>query len=1068
MLTKAEIAKVAFYDAYKGGEELYKSGGHRHIAVEEEDELGGVMIAGEIKDGKEYYDTCIGIEENSAQIFDYSCNCFEERKYWGMCKHCVTLALIYLRKRDMEAEQMSARKSTYGLARMLQRYSKKASIHMYFENTNASPVKLEPVVQFPDISHDNLQISFRLGRGRMYIVKDIMQLLEHIKYGHKHSYGKELEFIHGMEAFDEESKNWIAFIQRVTYPERYYSGFKHLNISGARVEDFFTLLAGQQFLAKEMYEKKEQLWEISMEPPELFMEMVGKNEGVELKVDMPRMLRGEAHLFFWYNKKVYCTEWEKYEPLKEFFQFLKENNFRDVYIAKPDLTVFVEEILPLIQERMNVKMTTFQPAVYQMAKPEFKFYVDSPQVDMVMCKVIAIYEHGEYNIFDKETQKKQRNAKEESRVRYQINRYFNAFSPTQKELAITQQEDGDMLYEFLTEGLSILQKLGEVYLSDEIKKMQVYPTAKVQVGLSIQGDLLELTIDSPEISMEHLTEILSRYSRKKKYYRMKNGSFIQVKDTNLETLLRMKEDLRITDAQMKEGKVELPAYRALYLDHVLKETEGELYANRDKHFRALIRNMKTVEESDYEVPSELEETLRSYQKIGYKWLKTLQKNGFGAILADDMGLGKTIQAITLLLSQWQESRKGALIVCPASLIYNWKNELSLFAPKLPSILVAGSADARKEVIKQAEKDTVLITSYELLRRDIEWYQDMVFGCEIIDEAQNIKNHSTKAAKAVKMIRAEFKLALTGTPIENRLSELWSIFDYLMPGFLYSYSQFRQELESPILQKQDETATKRLTKLISPFVLRRTKKEVLKDLPDKIEKNLFAQMEGEQKELYDAHVNRLRLLLDNQSEEEFKNGKIQILTELTRLRQLCCDPALVYEDYNGESAKAELCIEYLQNAVTSGHKVLLFSQFTSMLARLATRMEQVGISHYTLNGSTPKRRRMELVEAFNRDNTQVFCISLRAGGTGLNLTAADMVIHYDPWWNVAVQNQATDRAHRIGQKKVVNVYKMVVAGTIEENILKLQEKKHHLAEEILSGEQVSTASFTKEELLELLV
>lgn len=331
----------------------------------------------------------------------------------------------------------------------------------------------------------------------------------------------------------------------------------------------------------------------------------------------------------------------------------------------------------------------------------------------------------------------------------------------------------------------------------------------------------------------------------------------------------------------------------------------------------------------------------------------------------------------------------------------------------------------------------------------------------------MENAGTQAAKGVKKITAAFKLALTGTPIENRLSELWSIFDYLMPGFLYTYQHFREEIEIPIIANQDENKMERLQRMIRPFILRRLKGDVLKDLPEKLEENVFAKLEGEQLSLYDAHVQQMKQMLDKKSDAEFKSSKIQILAELMKLRQLCCDPALVFADYKGESAKTDMCMELIENAVNGGHKVLLFSQFTTMLDHLADRLKKSGIEYYMLTGAVNKEKRMQMVESFNKDEVPVFCISLKAGGTGLNLTAADIVIHYDPWWNVAVQNQATDRAHRIGQKNVVTVYKLVSQGTIEEKIIAIQEKKKQLAEQVLEGEGMDSASFSREEIMELL-
>ena len=579
----------------------------------------------------------------------------------------------------------------------------------------------------------------------------------------------------------------------------------------------------------------------------------------------------------------------------------------------------------------------------------------------------------------------------------------------------------------------------------------------------------------------------------------------------MDTVEELRTGLQLTDKQMKQDRIEVQKYRALYLDAQLKENPV-VSAVKDKSFKSLVRNMKTVEDNDFEVPESLDKVLREYQKRGFLWIKTLRHNGFGGILADDMGLGKTLQVIAFLLSEFLERKntdienitlkeatvlnvqsetksetaevqeadideamngqtgklqRNTLIIVPASLVYNWSSEIQRFAPELTVRMVTGTAAERRMVLTEAGTEDILLTSYDLLKRDISEYEKYQFQCEIIDEAQYIKNANTQAAKAVKEVQAEFKLALTGTPVENRLSELWSIFDYLMPGFLYSYKKFREEVEIPAVQNSDEDAMKRLQKMIRPFVLRRLKKEVLTDLPDKLEENMFVQLTGEQQKLYDAHVKRMMLMLDKQSEEEFKTSKITILAELTKLRQICCDPSLVFTDYKADSAKTEMCLNMICNAVASGHKILLFSQFTTMLDHLANRLEEEKISYYMLTGATSKEKRAQMVESFNNDDTQVFCISLKAGGTGLNLTAADIVIHFDPWWNLAVQNQATDRAHRIGQKNVVNVYKLIVKDTIEENIMKLQEKKRELADQILEGEGLNGSSLTREELMELL-
>ena len=378
----------------------------------------------------------------------------------------------------------------------------------------------------------------------------------------------------------------------------------------------------------------------------------------------------------------------------------------------------------------------------------------------------------------------------------------------------------------------------------------------------------------------------------------------------------------------------------------------------------------------------------------------------------------------------------------------------------------GPKSNRKKIIA-GDKGDVLITSYDLLRRDIDLYEPKHFGYMVLDEAQYIKNPKAGTSKAVKIVKASHRFALTGTPIENRLSELWSIFDFLMPGFLYDYDTFRTSYESPIVNNKDEELTKRLSAMTSPFILRRKKESVLKDLPDKIEEIKDTVFDPAQKKLYDSQLVRMKNLINMTSQEDFNKNRMKILADITRLRQICCDPSLIVEDYKGGSAKRELLMELIEEAMDGGHKMLVFSQFTSMLELIQADLDEKGIPYYLITGATPKKKRLDLVSAFNENDIPVFLISLKAGGTGLNLIGADVVIHYDPWWNAAAENQATDRAHRIGQKSKVSVYKLIVRDTIEEKIVKMQQEKQDLADEILNGEGTSFFNLSKDELLDLL-
>ena len=448
-----------------------------------------------------------------------------------------------------------------------------------------------------------------------------------------------------------------------------------------------------------------------------------------------------------------------------------------------------------------------------------------------------------------------------------------------------------------------------------------------------------------------------------------------------------------------------------------------------------------------------------------------------------MGLGNSVQLIALLLARHGDAPLPSLIVCPASLVYNWVAEFAKFAPELDVRTVAGSKADRRDLLK-AVKDgagapDVLITSYDLLRLDIRDYEGVHCLAMVLDEAQAIKNHTTKVAKAVKSITADHRFALTGTPVENRLAELWSIFDFLMPGLLGSFKRFHERYELPISNEaygdEGRVQAERLRRLVSVFILRRLKSQVLTDLPDKLENVVTVQLEGEQRKLYAAHEQRLKLRLTKTQAKDFNADRIRILAELTKLRQICCDPRLLYANAKDRSAKLAAIEQLVGNCIDEGKKTLIFSQFTSFLDLIAERLESRGIAYDIITGRTPKKRRVELVDQFNADDVPVFLISLKAGNTGLNLVGASVVIHADPWWNAAAQDQATDRAHRIGQTKDVNVYQIVAKDTIEERMLKLQEAKSGIARQIV-GEasrtgaerpDLNVASLTKDDLLSLL-
>ncbi len=420
--------------------------------------------------------------------------------------------------------------------------------------------------------------------------------------------------------------------------------------------------------------------------------------------------------------------------------------------------------------------------------------------------------------------------------------------------------------------------------------------------------------------------------------------------------------------------------------------------------------------------------------------------------------------------QTSDKKRASLVITPSSLTLNWQNEANKFAQELKTQVIRGNLEQRKKQIEEIDSYDLVITSYDLLKRDIEIYQEKgyTFRYIIADEAQYLKNSNTQNAKAIKKIKANTRYALTGTPIENSLAELWSIFDFIMPGYLFTYKEFKSTYETPIIKEQNQKTIKKLKMLIEPFILRRNKKEVLTELPEKTITILNNEMQEEQKKIYLQYLAQAKQEIAEKIEiNGYEKSQIQILAALTRLRQICCHPSLFLEEYHQGSSKLDQCMELIQEGINSGHKILLFSSYTSIFEIIEKQLNQQNIKHYKLTGKTQIDERIQLVDQFNQNpEIKLFLISLKAGGTGLNLTGADMVIHYDPWWNLSAENQATDRAYRIGQKRNVQVYKLITKNTIEEKIYELQQKKEKLVENILHAKPSFINKLSKEEIMNL--
>ncbi len=561
-------------------------------------------------------------------------------------------------------------------------------------------------------------------------------------------------------------------------------------------------------------------------------------------------------------------------------------------------------------------------------------------------------------------------------------------------------------------------------------------------------------------------ELLDAVSSGRPYVRTADGTLIEYENT--EELERLADFLERTE-QKSDGTFSGRMFDAPEMQALMERIQTSRMETIDAAFRQFLEEAEAGKPVEpLEPPEHLNKILRSYQKDGISWIAFLKKYGFGGILADDMGLGKTLQVLAFLAATRKKGDNPDIVICPKTLTLTWAEEAAKYVPGLKVLVIEGTAEQREELIKRIGGLDLVITTYPSVQRDLPVYLDRgkPFRTCIIDEAQYIKNAATATAKSVKLLPADFRLALTGTPLENGVHELWSIYDFLMPGFLGTTMDFRRRFERPIRDRQDKAALERLRLRIRPFMLRRIKSALLKDLPPKVEQVSHAALTPEQVVVYTRTLEQVRENVAKAvADKGFAQSRIEILTALMKLRRICDHPALVDERLPRTeelSGKMGLALELVRQSVEGGHKVLLFSQFTGMLDILREELDRHGIGHATIEGKT--RDREGEIKRFAKDpSVSVFLLSLRAGGTGLTLTEADQVILFDPWWNPMVEAQAMDRAHRIGQTKTVNVYKLVTKGTVEEKVMELQARKKQLFDALVQESDQALQGLTWEDV-----
>jgi SNF2 family DNA or RNA helicase len=1080
-LSKEQIRRLAIDDStYNRGVRYYKAKAVTNVTWSK-----GLRQYQAVVHGGNDYRVTVRLKEEEND-FQYNCNCPAKIKYHGACKHVIAM-LLFLSDYTRMTKEKPQEKEDMAAFRIVHYFEKHEELPVYGETFDALvTVRVEEASEKKLLPGDVFaQASIQIGAGKLYKIQNIKKFLENLHKGQEIQIGKKFRYIPGESSFTPGTEQLFDFFLEL-YEIQEGDGRSYFSKIFAKSQILLTesmfaklmkILEGQTFnlelVSENGMEERYEKVAYCQGNPDISFELMESEEELYLtykeKADITALAGNKR--FFFYGETIY-------EPsavfLKTFLPFYTELKKREVICFRGTYKEhFISSVLIHLYEQMKIELPESLQERYIREELKSFCYLDRKGADISLklefrygthsINPLKAYEGGFIVIRDLEKEQEILNLLDSL-----------SFFPYQ-DLFLLREENA--MYYFLTEGSRKLMECCDVFYTDDVRKMRysAMPSYQTVLRMNEKNNLLELELQSDEFDPEDLKQLFYSMKIKKKYHRLKNGSFLNLEDEELAGIRNLLDSLDVSWQKIENNTISVDKSKAFYLDQALDGNN----VRKSQEFKRYIQSFLLPEEEQKLplVPESITANLRGYQRRGFAWMKNLAEHSLGGILADDMGLGKTLQAITYIGDRIGIGKTAEtpvfLIVCPTSLIYNWQEEFAKFAPKLVTHAISGTPAERHAMLASVKEKEIVITSYPLLRRDIEEYRNMVFDTMFIDEAQYIKNPGSLSSHMVKQVRAKHKFALTGTPIENSLGELWSIFNFIMPDYLPKYSRFQTIYEKPIVNKKDPAALRDLEKHIQPFLLRRMKKEVLDELPDKIELKYAAELTTEQRQLYQSYLLALRKQIYGEEEPVAEEGiladideedmellqkkmpnRLMILSALTRLRQICCHPASFLEDYQGGSGKYNLLMdELIPDLLAGGHRMLIFSQFTSMLELIAKGLEEKKIGFYRLEGSTKTSERRQAVEEFNRGGYSVFLISLKAGGTGLNLTGADTVIHFDPWWNPAVEQQAEDRAYRIGQDKNVQVIRLITQGTIEERIYEMQKKKRELSDTVISAQDI---------------
>lgn len=1024
------------------------------------------------------------IESYDSITLNGKCSC----PYLGeMCKHQVAILVEFLDNKEKYLRKFyrNEDKKTLKSDQIIENIKSKYLRNVESNFKNQLDVQYKLIVSSGYLK--SMYLEMKIGDERLYVVKNIKEFIESILSNNTMYFGKKFTFNPSIHYFKEEDKKIFKILYAIYETDQMlqnpynvqvnkYNFFKgkSVKLTDSNLQEILKLLKGRNITFQINNEEFEDVY-IGKNQFPLDFKLKYKEDKLVLtqltEIAAPITDKGQ---YFFYRGNIYEVSDEYLTYYKAFLDYFINENKREIEFRKEDSEDIASYILPTLKKiSTNIDIDEKFKDKFLEIPLKAMIYLDKEDRN-ITASIIFKYGSEKIDSLSQEERDKKvqldkvliRDIKGENEV---IN-VLKSFG-FEKEIHKYKLKNQDEILNFIEDGIDKLRQCGEIYYSENFKNIKVYRPSSYQSSVKLnREDLLEFTFNIQGVDRKELKDIFEALNEKKKYYRLKNGAFIDLLNNDIREAKSLIDNLNITFRELEKDNVILPKSNAVYIDSLINENKMNFIEESDS-FKELIENINTIDKLKWKVPKNLDKVMRKYQKFGFKWFKTLASLGFGGILADEMGLGKTLQTIAFIKSESDEKEKlPCIVVCPTSLVYNWEDEINKFQPDLKIAVVSGSKKERIETIKKVKDLDIVITSYALMRRDIENYIDIKFKYCFIDEAQNIKNANSLNAKSVKAIKSKSYFALTGTPIENSLGELWSIFDFIMPGYLFNKGKFSKKYEIPIAKSKDKRVLKELNRRIKPFILRRLKKDVIKELPSKIEHNIVVDMTEDQKKIYASFSEKAKSqMLEKIKQKEFNKSKIQILAMITRLRQICCDPTTCIENYNGGSGKMDALLNIITSNKMENHKMLVFSQFTSVLKNISERLQQNEIEHLYLDGSVKSNLRGDIVKKFNEEDIKVFLISLKAGGTGLNLTSADIVIHYDPWWNPSVEEQATDRAHRIGQENTVEVIRLIAKGSIEEKINKIQKQKKEMIKNVMDenvGNEISILNMSEDEIKDL--